>query len=323
MADFPTYAYQDDKIAAFDGEHVIASGTDFAKVSETAEQYFGELRSNREHKARAEATHIITPNGERGTILGRTASLWSDQITVRFDNGQIRHYDTFVTDGLRYTSAEDPAAKNPMEYFQARLDEMPDPTREGLTARLNDLDSIRNGAGNLITAGVSNTDAQRLHQIALAAETEKREVVDALAHLEAVDSAIEMPKQAYTAVEQAGVGPYAKSNWLEVVAQDMIAEAEAEDLDKLAAEGPTTFVSALDDAVVAHAGITREMAQEFIHSKTAAFQGEAVEAYRESFVAATELARRREETYRREAARTETTTREASIADVPDEALFM
>jgi hypothetical protein len=318
----PTYAYQDDKIIAFDGNQVIASGTDFTKVAETADEYFNALRKQKEHTARAEAKYVITPNGERGTILSRTASLWTDEITVRFDNGQIRHYDTFAADSLKFSSTED-APKNPLDYFQARLDEAVDPTRQGLVARVAELNDIRESAARLITAGVTTADATKLHQIVLTAETEKREVAEALEHLASVDEAIEFPKQQYTAYEQASLGRSANDDWLEVVAKEMEAENEAQDFDKLAAEGPTVFVGALDDAVVAHAGVTRELAEGYIHGKTAAFQGEEVANFRDQFVANVEIARQREASYRTQVAKTAAVEKEASISDAPDEALFL
>jgi hypothetical protein len=317
----PTYAYQDDQIIAFDGNQVIASGTDFAKVAETADEYFGALRKQKEHTARAEAKYVITPNGERGTILGRTASLWSDEITVRYDNGQIRHYDTFTAD-LSFTSAEE-TPKNPLDYFQARLDEAVNPTRQGLVARVEELNDIRQSAGRLITAGVTTGDAAKLHQIVLTAETEKREVAEALEHLATVDEAIEFPTQQYTAYEQASLGRAGNDDWLEVVAKEMIAESEATDFDKLASDGPTIFVGSLDDAVVAHAGVTRELAEGYIHGKTAAFQGEEVANYRDQFIANVEVARQRETSYRTKVAKTAAVEKEASISDAPDEALFL
>lgn len=329
MGDFPTYAYDGDTAIAFHGDHVIASGDDLTKVAETADEYFNHLRGERETKAaeheRATATHITTPNGETGVILGRTATVFSDTITVRFANGQIRHYDTFVGDGLKFTKqAADDAPKSPVEYFRRKLDEATTPGREGLTARLDVLDEVRQGAAHLAGQGVSYADIQALNQIVLTASAERNEVRDALEHLASVDAeAMTPPTRQYVAVEQADLGHGARDNWLEVVAQDMIAEGEAQDFDQLLEEGPTTFVASLEDGAVGNAGVVRQMATEFIHSKTAAYQGEAVESYREQFVAATETARRRELTYRKDVTKKKAKKEAKKVKNVPDEALFL
>ena len=124
----PTYEYHGDTInAVFEGR-VIASGTDFAKVSCSAEEYFNCLTKKRkddEHEAaRKAATHITTPNGAKGEILNRVASLWGEQITVRFENGQIRRFDTMAGDErLSYIKEEPDQPKNMQEYFSHKLEE--------------------------------------------------------------------------------------------------------------------------------------------------------------------------------------------------------
>lgn len=327
MGAFPTYAYGDDgQIVAFDGNHVIAKGIDFEKVSETAEEYFNALRHAQDTKVtekdRHEATHIVTPNGNKGAILGRTSAIFSDSITVRFENGQIRSYDTFVGDGLTFTKEAADTPKSPVEYFQRRLDEVAAPGRKGLTARLNELDEVRRGAAHLASQGVSYTDGQALHQIVLSADAERNEVREALDHLTAADAeAMTLPTLAYSAVEQADLGR--SDSWLEVVAQEMVEESEAQDFDKLLAEGPIEFVSGLDIAALANTGVVRDMAVDHIHSKTAGFQGEAVEHYRDQFVANAELARKRELTYRKDNAKASAKKEAKVTKNVPDEALFL
>lgn len=323
----PTYVSNGQgEIAAFHGNQVIASGSDYAKVAETAEQYFEELSNVRKKKetaqARESATHITTPNGEKGVILGRTSSLFADHITVRFSNGQIRSYDTFVGDGLKYTTEQENAPTSPVEYFQRQLDEAPTPGREGLTARLDTLDAVKRAASHLASQGVSYADGQALHQIVLTANAERNEVREALEYLVTADhEAMAPPKQAYRAVEQASLGH--GNDWLEVVAQEMVAESEGQDFDKLLQDGPTEFVSSLEAPALADTGLVLSLASEHIHGKTAGFEGPEVEEYRERFVAATELARRREASYRQEVSQ-ETVTKEASTTqNAPDEALFL
>lgn len=323
----PTYEYQDDHvIAVFEGR-VIASGIDFAKVSCTAEEYLNGLRQERQHKAREEerrtATHITTPNGLKGTVISRVQGLWGDEITVRFENNQIRKFETAAGDDtLVYSSEQPEAPKGYRDYFKQRLDAVVEPTRPGLTARLQDLDGIRIEASRLAASTAAVTEQQMLHQVVLATEAEKAEIQEALDHLAAVDAENAAPAApVYAAVEQADMGRAKGDSWLDVVAHEMIAESEGVDYDNLMAEGPTQLVSAMD--YVHDAGAVREAALAFVTTKTAGFKGEKVEAYREDFIAAAELARRRELSYRQENTAKEAAVKVASQDSIPDEGLFL
>lgn len=325
----PTYVFDGTKISAFDGDRVIASGTDYAKVASDAETYFNELRNVREKKnaeaARKSATHVTTPNGQKGVVLGRTSSVFSDEgVTVRFDNGQIRHYDTFV--GLKFSNEADAIPESPVAYFQSRLEEPVVETKAGLTARLNLLDEVRSNASHLAGQGVSYKDALDLHKVVLAANTERFEIEAALDHLNSEDVEAYMPPtRAYAAVEQASMGR--SDDWLEVVAKQIIAESEGEDWDQFLQEGPTKFVSSLNDGLIAQAGVVADLALEHVVAKTAAFQGPEVEEYRDRFVAGAELARRRETSLRQEKKSKKaqkTAKKEKKLAkQAPDEALFL
>lgn len=325
--EFATFVEDGDKLVAFHGNTVIASGSDYEKVAETAEEYFNQLKKQdadkKEATKREAATHITTPNGDSGTILGRTAGLWSDEITVRFDNGQIRRYATYVGDGLEYSVREADAPKSPVEALQRRVDEVAEPGRAGLTARLQELDSIRTAAQRL-SSTVSYEDQQALDRIVMTANAEKAEVREALEYLAAADAeAMTPPTRSYQAAEQAGLGHGASDNWLDVVAQTMIAESEAEDYDKLLAEGPAVFAANLETGTLAHEGTVQEMARDFITAKTAGFQGEQVDEYRNQFVAAAEMARRSELAGRKNELHKEAAAVESSVSDAPDEALFL
>ncbi len=327
---FPTYKYEGDQVLAYHGKTVIAKGTDFAKVSTTAEEYFGELekahKKKKKEAAQHEATHVTTPNGLKGQIVSRLPTIWGNEITVRLANGEIRRYATAGDDdGLTYTSEQADAPQSPVEYFEHRLEEVAEPGRPGLTARLNVLNEIREGAGRLVTAGVSNADEQKLHNIALAAEAEKLEVKEALDHLEAVDAEAFVPQAPFqtNVVEQASMGRAANDSWLDVTAKQMIAESEEQDFQKLLEEGPTMLVTELETPALADTGTTAEAAYSHVMAKTAGFEGAEVEAYREKFVAATELARRAELIYRKDNAHKEAAAKEASTNDFPDEAMFL
>src|ERR1019366_2165783 len=149
--------------------------------------------------------------------LSSVEGLWGDEITVRFDNGQIRHFATAAD--VKYSNeTEEQAFNNPVAFLQSRVDEMYDHSRSGLTERIHVLNDVRNSAGRLITAGASHTDAASLHKIALEVEAEKREIKEALDHLEAADAeAFEAPATFSTsAVEQAELGRASADTWLDV-----------------------------------------------------------------------------------------------------------
>lgn len=321
-----SYEYRDGNVyAVFEGR-VIASGTEFARVAETATEYLDSLTKQRKEKAdkeaRSSATHIETPNGMKGQIISRTASVWGDEITVRFENNQIRRFET--TAGLKFSKEEAAVPSNYREALQTILDRTPEPTREGLTARLKDLGEIRTDAAQHVAHERSLSEQKALHRMILAAEAETQEIQEALAHLDAIDAENAAPAApTYAAVEQVSLGHGANDNWLDVVSHEMIAESEAEDLNALLEEGPTKLVSSLDDASVHNAGTVRDIAASHVISKTAGFTGDEVESYREAFVAKAETARRRELTYRQENQKKETAVKEASIEGVPDEAMFL
>lgn len=322
-----TYEYHGDEIVAMFEGRVIARGTEFAKVACTADEYFNSLSGARKHEeheaARKTATHIETPNGLRGEILSRVEGLWGEEITVRFDNGQIRRFATAAGDEvLKYAKVEPEAPTNLREAYQGRIDAAYEPNRDGLTARLAELGAIRQEIRQHVASEASLTEQRALHQLVLAAEAEEAEVKEALAHLDAVDAENAAPAPpTYAAVEQAHMGH--DDSWLDVVAHQMIAESEAQDFDKLLEEGPTVLVSHLGDAAVHDAGTVREAALAHIVSKTAGFRGEKVDEFRQAFVEAAEVARRQELKYRKK--ETEKVAKEAAekVDDSPDEALFI
>jgi hypothetical protein len=323
---FPRFSYSNDTIIAFnEANEPIASGSDFVKVAETAEQYFTALRGEKANKLRETATHIVTPNGMKGKVLNRVAALWGDEITVRMENNEIRTFATAPGDGLTYTHEKTAStATGYLEYFKGRLDELPDHDIRGLTARLNVLDEVKTGVRSVI-GSVSHGDQQALDQIVLTADAEAREIKDTLEYLATADAESYRPPAPYElhAVEQADMAHGASDNWLDVTARQMIAESEAQDFDKLLDEGPTSLVSRLETSALSDSGIIAEIARNEITSKTAGFQGEAVEDYRDHFIAATELARRQELTYRNDTVREAATKHEASVAQIPDAGLFL
>jgi hypothetical protein len=326
----PSYDYVGNEIiATIDGTE-IARGTEFSRVAATAEEYLNDLRKEREKKAaeerRRSATHITTPNGLKGEVLSRVEGIWGEEITVRLENGQHRRYVTAagIDDVLKYSIEEPDAPKSYREYFERKINEEWTPNREGLLARIEDLDHVRTEASRVASTEASATELNELHKIVLTAEAEMQEVKEALDHLNVVDAENAAPAApVYAAVEQADLGNAKGDSWLDVVANEMVAESEQIDFDKLASEGPALLVSDLDDGALTDAGVVRETALAHVIAKTAGFQGEKVEQFRERFVAAAEGARRRELTYRQENHRREASAQEEVQTQAPDEALFL
>lgn len=319
----PTYAYAEGQVLAFFEDKVIAKGNSFAAVEKTAVEYLDSLGRERNRRntasVRHRATHIVTPNGLKGEILGH-GSVWGDEITVRFENGQIRRFATTHLADDQYIE-EKPTPESPVVALEEELNADYPRDKESLIARINALAGLRHRA-SVMTRTASYTDASKIAQVEMMANAEQREIKEALAHLEAIDAETAIPEaMQFHATEQASLGRAAKDDWLEVVAQDMIAESEAQDFDQLLNEGPAEFVSDLNN--VDDVGVVRELAMSHIMSKTAGFQGDAVDDYRERFVAATEIARRRELQYRQDEMSREATVKQAAEDNIPDEALFI
>jgi hypothetical protein len=322
----PSYEYHEDGSvsAIFEGRE-IAKGSSFDNVEETATDYLDGLQKKRDGDAAAEkerkATHIVTPNGLKGQIISRVGSIWGNQITVRFENNEIRRFDT--TAGLDFIHEAAAEPSNYTEALQTVLDRPVVSSHQGLSARVKELEALKREVHNHFASEHSSSRQRDLHRISMQADIELNDVKEAIAHLEAVDAANAAPAApVYAAAEQASFGRNASDDWLELTARQMVAESESEDLELLMKEGPTKLVSSLDDSAIHHAGTVQEIAANHIMGKTAGFQGPEVESYRESFVAAVEQARRRELGYRQEVARETATKKEASLENVPDEALF-
>lgn len=321
----PTFAFEGDQVFALFEGRVIAKGKadKVDEVEKNALDYLDALDTERKAAAKQsavrKATHVITPNGLKGQILGKVDGLWADEITVRFENGEIR---TMAAHSETQFLTEHTAAGTPSEALKARLDADFDRSKTGLRNRLAELEDIRTAASALIANGTHYAAQQDLDQIVVATQHEALEINEALQHLEQADAeAMRPPSPDYGVVEQADLGPGAGNNWLDHTVQEMVDEAQGTDFDKLVTEGPSLFVTELDNGALADAGATREMALSHIVSKTAGYEGDGVDEYRELFLARTEQARRQELAARVD--RTEkTAAAEESLDGVPDEALF-
>lgn len=329
----PTFVREGNQVLAFFEDRLIAQGPVFAKVEESALEYLDNLSLDRNTKEaerkKTAATHIVTPSGLRGEILGNHEGQWGEKlITVRLENGRIARLQAHAGNDkdIEYQTVEASQPESALEYLDSILNEVPDGTRESLAARIDDLDELVTKA-SAFQHTASYEDQRKASGIVISAEHEKREVRDALAHLELSDAEAFAPPAPFRtgAVEQASLGG-GSGNWLDETIDEMVVESASQDFDRLLNEEPGQFVADLDTGALADQGITREMALSHVISKTAGYQGDALEAYREQFLAKVEQARRDELKDRMEAAK-ETATKQAKVektaGDTPDDALFL
>lgn len=323
----PEYTFEGSEIFAIHEGHVIASGTDMEKVESDAVDYLENLKGKRDGedkaKAKKSATHIITPNGVKAQILSRTAGIYGEEISVRLDNGQFATYQTHPEDKYVTENTKTAGATNPVTKLATTLDTDFEHDKISLRARHAELGEVAREAHRLIVAGAPYSVQVELDGIRTAAEVEARQVKEALDHLEDADTESFIPSAPFEpqVAIQADMGH--SNSWLDTVSQDMIAESEAVDHNKLMSEGPELMVSDLETPALADTGVTREMAFAHVMAKTAGFQGEEVDAYREQFVARVEQARRTELAERKATTKKEAAVVKEAEVEAPDDALFM
>jgi hypothetical protein len=326
-----TYSFDGDTIYAIHEGKVIASGTDMPEVESDAVKYLEarkqEFKVTEKTAAKKRATHVITPNGLEGEILGRTPTMWGEEVTVRLANGNIHSFQTHGEDQMEWVTKNEKTAANAgiVAGLKAKLDEDYAHDKASLSARHADLDVLVRTASQHIANGAPYSEEMALDELVLAASYEARQVKEALDHLDAVDAEA-MERQPFiprAAPAQADLGRGANDNWLDVVHDDIIRENEGVDYDQLLHEGPAMFVTELETPALADAGTTREMALSHIAEKTAGYVGDEVEEYRSAWIARAEVARRQELASRKETLTREAAKVEETISDAPDEALFM
>ena len=327
----PTFVFENDRVLAFHEGSVIAQGkeSDFALVEKSALEYMDEI--NRITKAasleekKKRSSHIITPNGVEGEILGRTRGQWGDEeVTVRLANGTITHLQIHASteDKWDWVDKTKTSGTSKVAQLSEVLDADYAHDRASLTARASTLKDLAQKAAQLIVAGVSSDDETKLDEIKLAADCEVREISDVLASLDA-DDIEPYAAPEFAAVRQASMGRAANDSWLDRIAQDMIAEADAQDFDAILRDGPALFVSELDTGALADTSVTREMALSHVASKTAGYKGDDVNSYHDQWVARVEVARRAELASRKETTKREASARRETEVDAPDESLFI
>lgn len=327
----PTYAFEGDEVFAILDGQVIASGADLEEVETRASERVVAIRETREAEkretAKRTATHIVTPNGIKGTILGRVSSTWGESVTARFENGEIRSFETegreveWINEATQKT-----AAGNTIDKYLAELDAEYEHDKKSLKARFEQLSNLSREVSQRIAAGVSDADKIKLDEIRVQADAEAQEVREAYDYLEEADDAI-APPAPYDlhAAEQATVGVRDDgSTWLDATVEDMRAEAEGVDYEKLLDEEPVLFATELPDAVIADQGATAEMALAHVTDKTATVaSSDDIGEYRKLFVARVEQARRQELKDRATTTKREAAAKQESTDNLPDDAFFL
>lgn len=277
----------------------------------------GSCKKCDDHRSKESATHVITPNGLKGRILGKTKDMWGDTVTVRFENGRIVQFP--VSDEMRYASEKEEVL-SVTASLRERLNASTDGDRDSLIARVGELKSIRREAQvKIANDGASFADEAELDNISVEAGTELNEVVAALDHIN--DEAIEAyrPPTMHVA-EQASLGGN-DGTWLDDTFSNMVSEANHTDYDKLMSEGPEAFVAELETPALADSGVTREMASSHIRSKTAGANPDARESFETAWIDRVETLRRKEILNRKTKAKKEAAA-ETDHSNLPDDILF-
>lgn len=262
------------------------------------------------------ATHIITPNGLKGQILGKTKGLWSDQVTIRLENGRIAKFDVTPDSDIEYV-AEGKTASSPYARMSEVLDSDVDPSRSGLKKRIAELKVVKQEAKSNFRSA-SYVDESTLHNIIVEADAQIQEAMDAIEHM---DNSTPYAPPEPQVFEQESMGGN-DSSWLDHALQEMVQEAEATDFDQVMEEQPETMVAELETPALEYSQGVQDYALSYVRSKTAGLDKQAVAEFTREFLARVEAARLAELELRGEETR-ESISKNASVdSDGPAEGLF-
>lgn len=266
------------------------------------------------------AQTVETPGGMKGRVLARTPAMWGEEVTVRFDNGTIARIP--VDKRLTFANVEKTASADPVAALNERVSaEYLDRDRGSLLARHKELIRIQKEASARV-AGSSDSDAAELDRIAVEAINERLEVEAALEAIQAsepVEPFADPSKMADLGVEQATTGG-SSADWLDGVHSEMVAEAAANDYEKLMDEGPEAFVASLTAAQLADSGTTRIMASRHINSKLAGADENTRDGYEKIWLGRIEQQRKTALANFKEEVAEKTASQEINA---PDESLFL
>lgn len=231
------------------------------------------------------ATHIITPNGLKGQILGKTKGLWSDQVTIRLENGRIAKFDVTADSAIEYV-AEGKTASSPYARMQEVLDADTDPTRSGLKRRIAELKVVKQEAQSSFRTA-SYVDETTLHNFIVEADAQIGEAMDAIEHM---DNSTPYAPPEPQVFEQESMGGN-DSTWLDNTLQEMIQEAEATDFDQVMEEQPEVMVAEMETPSLEYAQGVQEHALSYVRTRTAGLDQTAVAEFTKEFLARVEAAR--------------------------------
>lgn len=265
------------------------------------------------------AQTVTTPNGMKGRVLARVPSLWGEEVTVRFENGNIVKVP--VDQRLTFTTAEETSvADTAAQSLEERLAAHFEADRMGLVERGRELQKIINDASQHV-AIASDQEAGKLGSIVSQAKFELAEVTAALDAINQGDTeAYTAPTSILPRVTQASMNGN-DASWLEGVHSEMVREASERDYRDLMDTGPEAFVASLNSAQIADAGTTRIMATREIEAKTAGATPEQQDAYRRMWLARVEQQRQAQLSSHKEAVRKEASS--DTPTSTPDESLFL
>src|SRR4051812_28242632 len=148
------YHFEGDNVYAIHEGRVVASGKadKMDEVESDATNYLKGLKIEKDEAKKKSATHVVTPSGLKGQVLQRTASVWGDELTVRFENGQVQ---TFSAHGVKdWMNERVASASSPVEAYEQRLAKTYNYDRASLVARHRELVDLYHDAKKLITSGV-------------------------------------------------------------------------------------------------------------------------------------------------------------------------
>jgi hypothetical protein len=264
---------------------------------------------------------VSTPNGLKGRVLARTPELWGEQVTVRWENGNITSIP--VDQRLTFATAEEPSpSESLVERLEERLAAHFEQDKASLVERGRELQQIKREAGSHASKKISDGEAVELSKITSQANYELAEITATLDAINAGEQeAFEAPApiESLPAVTQASTGGN-DASWLDQVHTDMVAEANSTDYLKLMDEGPEQLVASLTPAQLADASVTRIIASRTIEAKAAGADEKQQDHYKKLWLARVEEQRKSTLAAHKEEVAEKTASDEPSH---PDESLFL
>lgn len=266
------------------------------------------------------ATHIITPNGLKGKIMGKASGLWGDEVTVRFENGHIARIQVAEAGEFVHEASTPTEDNSDVDKIRKVLAAVPDHDEYSLRVREADLNDVLSYVGSVVEGATDDT-LLTLEGFRAEAHLELTEVRDALEHIASEKEYASIAPYEISVIEQESFGGHT-SSWLDKVADDMVKEANAIDYQKLLNEGPEVFVAGLDTAPLSDQGVVRTLASNHIRTKTAGAPADLRDKYESMWLERIEDARRNELSGRKQAIAKRAAS-EPSFDGVPDETLFI